>query len=816
MKLKGYRCYLFALLLFLAAFFILGNSAMHAQTKQIVTWLDDLKSLQSASREDLLANRAAVEQIRNGIELWIKMHPDSKIALPPAAATPWGAEEIGKQVNSLRKALESILKEDKAQPFNLGMTEVSVTAEASPLSPVADTIDRTEIENRQALTVASALDYLPGMALDISAVRNETQIRLNGFSNRGQVPLYIDGIPSQVAYDGTIDFGRFLTSDIAEIQVAKGFSSPLLGPNALGGSVNLVTRAPERKFEGDALIGTGTGDQLLSSVHLGSRFEKFYVQGSVDWLQRNYIPISGDFPLQAPTATSPRYQTTYDRNRSNSRDEKYSGRVGFTPKGEDEYVFSYINQKGEKGVPLYAGPNLNASNRYWDWPYWNKNSYYFISNTGIGKASSIKFRLFYDQFRNALATNDDDTYLTMKNYPSKGLKPGMSYYDDRTGGASSEFTTRILPRNAISASFFFKDDMHKDHSYFPGKPLLTPTLLDRAQQFSIGFQDIITVTSRLRATFGFSADYMKGLQAETFNSTQTGLQWITCPSSPNNNTASGCTARVWNYNPQASVSYSLTNEDTFFLTFADRGRFPLLKESYSYKLGSGIPNPELEPEHSRNWNAGYSHALGSAAVAQIEYFRSDLRDAIQSAYVADIASQCSNTGIYAGLCSQYFNIGKEVHEGMNLSIRSTPFSRLTLDIIYSYLNRTIAYDFSDRPDVDQTATLANVLTLSSMPKNKLIANASLRLPHRILAIADYRYEGGIFLQDTTYSTPMPAYGGSFGTVDMGTVVPIPFGAGITLQAGLKNLFDRNYYLNAGYPETGRSWYLNMRYRFGAE
>jgi iron complex outermembrane receptor protein len=30
---------------------------------------------------------------------------------------------------------------------------------------------------------------------------------------------------------------------------------------------------------------------------------------------------------------------------------------------------------------------------------------------------------------------------------------------------------------------------------------------------------------------------------------------------------------------------------------------------------------------------------------------------------------------------------------------------------------------------------------------------------------------------------------------------------------VKNLFDRNYYFNAGYPEEGRNWYFNLRYRF---
>jgi hypothetical protein len=34
---------------------------------------------------------------------------------------------------------------------------------------------------------------------------------VRGFSTRGQVPLYIDGIPISVPYDGYVDFNMYLT-----------------------------------------------------------------------------------------------------------------------------------------------------------------------------------------------------------------------------------------------------------------------------------------------------------------------------------------------------------------------------------------------------------------------------------------------------------------------------------------------------------------------------------------------------------------------------------------------------------------------------
>ena len=784
-----------------------GASLAPAQTRQILSWQDDLAYLQNAPGDALAQAQAAVVQIRNGVELWLKTHADAHIELRPAPQQPWGEEEIRGEVSALREAVESILKEDPGRPFNLGMTTVSVTAEASPLSPVSDSMGRPEIVNRQALTASAALDYLPGVAIDHAAAgRNEADIRIRGFTSKGQVSFFIDGVQVTMPYDGTIDFNRFLANDIGEIQVSKGFSSPLLGPNALGGSVNLVTREPEKKYEADVLMGTGSADTLLSSVNLGSRWEKFYVQGSFGWLQSDFVPLSGDFPLNA-------FQPTCKRINSDSRDANYSGRFAWTPGGGDQYVFSYVNQKAQKGVPLYAGPNSAATFRpsdYRRWPYWNKTAYYLITNTGLGESSSIRFRAYYDQFPNEFDFYDDATFSTMTKTSSN-----HSYYDDHSAGGSTEFTTRALSRNILSASFFFRDDNHKETLEYPARPpypYVTPTLLDRAQTLSMGFQDVITLASRLRATVGFSADYMKGLQVQRLNRSETALVPITCAAEPDNTSFSGCTARVWNYNPQGSLSYALTSVDTLYFTIADRGRFPLLKESYSYRLGTGIPNPDLKPEHNTSVNAGYSHAFPGRTVVQLEYFYDRLRDAIASVYVVDSASLCSNTGAQAGYCSQNVNVAKQVHQGFEFSLRSRPISRMMVDLNYGYLNRTIVYDFGDRIDISQVLTTINYLP--TYPKNKVIFNTALRLPREILAIATYRYEGGIILQDTTYPRTSPDYlpfATSYGIMDLGTIVPIH--AGFSAQVGVKNLFDRDYYYTAGYPEAGRNWYINLRYTY---
>lgn len=803
------------------AFAITGT--LFAQQDQTAEWkasLNDLDrrltNLTTDSGSSAEALRTDAEALRASLESFEASHPEISLKLPSALPENATRDALRKQLDQLQAAVNEVVKSSPSSPFNLGRVEVTVTATLSAPSPVTDSIDQSEIRNLNLVNAAKALDYLPGVSIQhIATNRNEAGIMVRGFTTRGQVPLYLDGIPISVPYDGYVDFNRFLTSDIAEIQVTRGYSSPLQGPNALGGSINLVTQEPTKKFNADALIGTGSGDALLSSLRLGTRWRKFFVQSSLDWLQSRFIPLSGDFPVYQ-YRNLPHITMTDHLNHSWSRDEKLSGRIGWTPRSGDQYVFSYIGLKGQKGVPLYQGPNTAATFRnFWTWPYWNMNNYYLHSNTELGENSSIKFRAFYNQFKNDIDMFSDDTYSVMNTANAQ-----HSAYDEHNDGASAEYNTRILRRNSISASFFFKDDTHRERANFPARapfPLITPDLVDRDQQTTIGAQDVIDISSRLRGTVGFSADHFNGLQGQAYNSSLTGLVPFTCIASPKNTTFDRCTAHVWNFNPQASLAYTVGKGDSLFLTFADRGRFPMLKDIYSASLGAGLPNPNLQPERSRSWNLGYAHLIGARTVAQLVLFRSDVRDAIESVVVTDPGGSSAATAFcpastIVGFCREMANIGKEVHEGFEFEVRSTPLNRLTLNASYSYLNRTIKYDFASLAGVSAINTSVTILPI--LPKNKVIGTATYRTYRQILGIVNFRYEGGLTLQDTTYAATSPLflpYRQAFATVDLGVVAPIWKGA--IAQAGVKNVLDRNYYYNAGFPEAGRTWFLNIRYSF---
>jgi iron complex outermembrane receptor protein len=850
--------YRFLLHFCLCALAIASAVVASAQAEHPQTWTEDIAFMKKMTPTDAAAHQGNILQIRTEIEIWLKAHPDSDIQLSPLLPLPLKADQAAALLKELSKVVAAIVAQDPSHPFHLGVTEVEVSATLSAISPASESITQAEIQQHDATNVAKAIDLLPGVEISrIAGNRNEAGFMIRGFSSNGQVPIYMDGIPIYVPYDGYIDLNRFVTSDIAEIQVAQGFSSALLGPNALGGAVNLVSREPSKKLEGDAAMGTSSGNGLLSSLRVGTRQTRLLAQGTLDWLQADYMPLSGNFayPVGGYAALTPgnaankvgnvAYAMTDHENQSYTRDEKFGGRIGWLPKNGGEYVFSYINQKGQKGVPLYQGQNSNASfNNFWKWPYWNKDSYYFLSDTGVGEQSGIKFRVFYDQFRNSIDMYDNSKYNSMNTYtPSKGYGSEHSSYDEHTDGASTEFTTRLLEHNVIGASLFFKDDTHREKGIYPGAASLGVPLAEyipvkklRDQLFSIGVQDQITFNSRLHATVGFSTDHIDGLSAETYNSygQNSAGQFVTSPtiyantlllpyqclSEPTNTSYKGCTAHFWNFNPQASVTYTVSPADVVFVTYEDRGRFPTLKQRYSSGMGSALPNPDLKTEHSQNWNFGYTHVFGTKLTADAQLFRSDLRNAIESAlvpdpnYVAatdpkDLNGLCSKNSS-VGSCSQNINIGKETHEGIEIVIKANPISWFKLDTNYTYLNRTIG-----NSTLPTNTTLSSPLVLpTGLPKNKLIGTGIFRLPHQILGIVTARYEGGVTLQDTSYAKTSPLYlpyGESLATFDVATTIPVR--AKFEAQAGLRNLLDRNYFYTAGYPEEGRNWFLNLRYRY---
>lgn len=277
--------------------------------------------------------------------------------------------------------------------FTLG--EIVVPADREQQPPTAVTvIDDAQMRLLDRRRLDQALDLAPGVHLNPGnrgGSRNESGFFLRGF-DQSRVPILVDGIPVYVPYDGYLDLGRFLTSDLAEIEVAKGFASVLSGPGALGGAINLVTRRPTRALEGDLTVGVdldsrGSYSATRSSLNLGSNQGRYYVQLGASYIDQDHYRPSDSFGGGL-------FQPPGERSRSSLSDLRVSGKVGVTPNAADEYVVGFTLGRGEKQAPPYAGGDATRAT-FFSWPYYDKTSIYLLTKTSldVGEGTYVKTRI---------------------------------------------------------------------------------------------------------------------------------------------------------------------------------------------------------------------------------------------------------------------------------------------------------------------------------------------------------------------------------------------------------------------------------------
>lgn len=654
----------------------------------------------------------------------------------------------------------SLLASPAAQADDMGVFElghIEVTAEALPAAGSAEAVvDSDSLRLHNADTVAEGASLVPGVVLDEVGARNEQTLMVRGFDLR-QVPVFMDGIPVYVPYDGYVDLGRFTTFDLAELRVAKGFSSVLYGANTLGGAVNLVSRRPSRTLEGEVGAGWVRGEEGGASgyetyFNAGTNQGRWYAQAGGSYLDRDAWALSDDFDSTAA-------EDGGKRENSYRTDRKLSLKLGFTPNSTDEYAIGVVDQHGKKGNPPYAGEDPGTSVRYWQWPYWDKRSFYFLSQTGLATGGYIKTRVYYDIFKNALYSYDDDTYTTQtRGYAFK------SYYNDYSYGASAEFGHPFGERNMLRLALHWKDDVHREHD--EGEP--RQRYEDRT--FSVAAEDTHRFGDSTRLVAGVSYDQRQAVEAQDYD----GSAISDLPTD---------TTHAWN--PQIGLFHTLAQAGELRLTVSRKTRFATIKDRYSYRFGRTIPNPDLKPERATHYEIGYAAGLGSRAHLDVALFQADVEDLMQFVRVGDI----DNDG---EIEEQMRNIGKVRNRGVEVSLLVYPVDSVEAGASYSYLDR------KNRSDPD--------IALTDTPEHKFFVWLDWRFAPAWNLTASARHE----------SERISTSDGLFGTGDF-TVADLKVGFelrnALRLEAGTRNLFDENYAYDEGYPEAGREWFVNANYRF---
>ena len=472
---------------------------------------------------------------------------------------------------------------------------------------------------------------------------------MRGF-NRWQVPLYMDGVRIYLPYDNRLDFTRFQTADIAEIQIAKGYASVLDGPGDLGGAINLVTKRPTKDYEAE--IGEtmtfgrdGTYEGFSSYGSVGTRQKYWYLQVTGTVLDSRGWMLSEDFNVNLQC------QASGWRDDSKTEDWRINAKVGFTPNATDEYTISLIHQEGEKGAPVNV---TDPANRYWTWPYWNVNSVYLNTITRIGQASYINTKAYYNNLDNALYSYDDASMTAQ-------TKPYAfdSYYADKAYGGSIDAGTDITKWDTLKGAFFYRHDVHTQYETMFTKsscgPLTwnasdgtctEPLQTSAEDTYSVAGENTVHTTRKIDLVTGVSYDWRHLEQAQ---------DWTSSSSSITLQAPLVTEQRCCQLSNQGRRGFQLASRPRFTamrMTPRFMRAYRIARASPRFSSGSATRfgrlngNPGLQAEEATNYEIGWAGKLWNANLSTAIFY-SDTRHMIEGVNITlpqEATTQDQNVG----------------------------------------------------------------------------------------------------------------------------------------------------------------------------
>ncbi|MBN8831005.1 MAG: TonB-dependent receptor [Sphingomonadales bacterium] len=669
--------------------------------------------------------------------------------------------------------------DEEGESFTLG--QIVVTGQrAGGIAIGGTTLDQEAIEAFNRVTLADAVNLVPGVNLANSGgSRNERLIFVRGF-DRFQVPLSIDGVRVYRPADNRLDFGQFLTSDVAEVQIAKGYASVLDGPGAMSGQVNLVTRKPTKALEAEVrgtLDFDRTGDDQAYNIFglIGTRQDKWYTQVSYTRNFRDHWTLPKGFrPLAVAN------EDGGDRDFSRTEDWRINLKAGFTPNATDEYSISYTKQDGSKNAPLHISDTSNASVRNWSWPYSTIESFYFLSTTALSDQATLKTKLYHSSFDNLLKSWDN------RNQNSQALPRAFdSPYWDAAYGGSVQLSVDLVPQNRLSIAFHYRHDEHKEsQTSRPGftTPQFEPVQVNAERSWSMAAENRYAFSDQLALTLGVSYDWRDVDRAEDYAAPPGGGLF----SFPLRNSGG--------LNGQGRIDWTGGGSTRAHVSLASRVRFPTVFERFSSQFGTASPNPDLRAERATNAEIGASKTFGPLRVAGALFY-SWLDDALVSVRLANNSNQRQN-------------IGSADYYGGEISLDATISDTLQIGGNYGYIHRD--FDVGTGP----AGSFIRLFRLTDVPNHKGFAYAEWKPIGKLSLKPSIDWAGKrMTVTPATANANVPVYYKTGNYVLVNMRIDFDFARHSSIGVGVRNLFDDLYQLTDGFPEQGRSFFVTASARY---
>ncbi|NIP78906.1 MAG: TonB-dependent receptor, partial [Gemmatimonadetes bacterium] len=446
--------------------------------------------------------------------------------------------------------------------------------------------------------------------------RGEAQLALRGAEER-QIAVLLDGIPVTLGWDHRTDLSIIPMTAAQSIQLVRGMSSVLHGPNVLGGVVQVGLGTEPRGRVRPIRVAAGVDDAggysigVVGAADGRGDEDRWVIRAGVGRRQRDGFESARDVESVYPALRGSSLRVNSDLDHTDGfLSARYQGEGG----GWISATTSGF--RAERGVP----PELNDDGpRLWRYP----ETWRFLSvvSAGLGGMQSDR-GLEVNVGVDVGGTRIQDFAAPAQ--PDDPALPATAFYrtvaeteesDDRTITLRLKGTQRIAGGLEVRGAATYADVRH-DEVIRVGLDTTAPTSYPggyRQRLWSVGTE----------ADLPFR---LGGLGPFTGGRVSTGFALDGADTPEAGGAVAGPSMTEWG--GRLGVSTSTRGGGLLIHTAVSRrGRFPALREMYSTALGRFEPNPELRPEILTAIEAGFTSRFGDYDL-QVVGFHQRLDDAI--------------------------------------------------------------------------------------------------------------------------------------------------------------------------------------------
>lgn len=540
---------------------------------------------------------------------------------------------------------------------NDALDTVVVTADrlATPLDQVGSSITlvtAAQIDNRQQRTLPDALRDVPGLNLvQTGGPGGQTSIFLRG-TNANHTKVLLDGIDisDPANPNGSADISKILTGDIARVEVLRGPQSGLYGSDAIGGVINIITKA-------------GEGAPSLTAQAEGGSFDTFNQRAAVSGAQDGlHYALSLDHDHVGATPVTPLDLLPPGQKRN---DDYYDGLTGSARLGYD------VSGNFDLGL--------------------------------VGRYTDSTSRITDDAFNVAIfdyAPSPNQTHLNTQSYAARGTAHlALGAFDQTLGLAyDSTVTASRDPDNgnSLSTGVRTKLDWQGNWNFIEGQTLV---LGAESQHDRLHVPLNNGAAPNLRAGVTVNAGYAELVSDFGALADSASIRY-----DDNSRFGGKLTYHL-------APTYTVAATGTRLKASIGSGfKAPSLEQLFLDNPAFGfVANRNLKPETSTGTDAGFEQDFGGNVTAGATWFRNDIKNLI--GYNASFTSQI-NIGRAMTQGAEIFAAWK-VHDGLSLRADYT-YTDATDEVLHQQLLRnprnkaSLSADWQATPDLLLDATLLAV------------------------------------------------------------------------------------------------------------